>query len=382
MASEEEPVVNPIPSSVIIVNESTPLLSHEQFQAGSTILNTSTPNNKQPSLWSFATETNARSKEIKGIVLLSAASVFFAFISVLVKHVGIRLPSLQIVFARSVIQFFLGLIGCVILKINPLGKKGFRTWILLRAITSSIALCLFFYGLTKLSLVEATVLFFVGPMFKVVFGSGVLNESFTFRDGFYSITCFLGLLFVIKPSALFRQEMVTNAATFGAVTAVLLGAFMSAMAYVTVRKIGQDTHVLVHMVYFGFVASLLSLTRYRDFTMPRHGFYGDGWMLAAVGLFAFLGQFLLNQGLKMAPFGLASVIQTGDVLLAYLFGLFFFQEYPSFSTLLGCFVVVLSTTFININKWRAYQIKNAALKKRRSKDRLIQQQQHARERSS
>ncbi|KAG1439041.1 hypothetical protein G6F56_012429 [Rhizopus delemar] len=160
-----------------------------------------------------------------------------------------------------------------------------------------------------------------------------------------------------------------------AVVSILAGALMSAMAYVTVRKLGQDTHVLVHMVYFGFVASIISLSRSHEFVMPDYHPFGDLWMLLTIGIIAFLGQSLLNRGLKLAPFGLANIIQIGDVALAYLFGMVLFKENPGFYTIFGSIIVVLFTTSINISRWRMYQVRNVALRKRRSKDRLVQQQQ-------
>ncbi|PHZ15828.1 uncharacterized protein RHIMIDRAFT_198930 [Rhizopus microsporus ATCC 52813] len=319
-----------------------------------------------------------RKREIKGVILLGASSVFFAIVSVFVKYLGNTIPSFEIVLARSAIQLFLGLIVCVFLGVNPLGKKGYRRWILLRALVSASALCLFFYSLTKLPLIDATVLFFVGPIFKTIVASVVLNEMYSFKDGFYSVICFIGLLFVIKPSIFFNVIIDTSRSV--AVLCALTGALMSATAYVTVRKIGQETHVLVHIVYFGFVASIISLlvylVRLQQFVIPDyHQFNNDLWMLGAIGPIAFLGQFLLSQGLKMAPTGLASVIQASDVVLAFIFGIALFKEYPEFSTIVGSMVVVLMTTWVNVNRWRIYMTKNAAIRRRRSKDRLQQQQQ-------
>ncbi|KAG1149294.1 hypothetical protein G6F37_011447 [Rhizopus arrhizus] len=372
MPSEEESTVNPIPSSVMIVNESTPLLSQEQYQAGSTITNSQ--NNRQSlSLWSFNADVTARQKETKGVILLSLSSLFFAIISVLVKYLQTTIPSFEIVFARSAMQLFLGLISCLILGVHPLGKKGIRKWILLRALTSSIALYLFFYGLTKLPLIDATVIFFVGPIFKIIIASSVLNENYSVKDGFYSFICFIGLLFVIKPSVLFHQQMtVEDVPRSIATVAVLVGALMSAMAYVTARKLGQDTHIVVHMVYFGLVASIISLPRLQEFVIPDQ--LDTIWMLGAIGLVAFLGQTLLNYGLKLAPFGLANIIQAGDVILAFIFGIVLFNEQPGFYTIIGSILVVLMTTMVNIHRWRMLQLRNVALRKRRSKDRLIQQQ--------
>ncbi|CEG66398.1 hypothetical protein RMATCC62417_02987 [Rhizopus microsporus] len=378
MTSEgADPAVNPIPTSVTITNESTPLLSQEATTATS---NSSfrQQQQQQSSVWSMSTDMSIRKREIKGVILLGASSVFFAIVSVFVKYLGNTIPSFEIVLARSAIQLFLGLIVCLFLGVNPLGKKGYRRWILLRALVSASALCLFFYSLTKLPLIDATVLFFVGPIFKTVIASVVLNEVYSFKDGFYSVICFIGLLFVIKPSIFFNVIIDTSRSV--AVLCALTGALMSATAYVTVRKIGQETHVLVHIVYFGFVASMISLlvylVRLQQFVIPDyHQFNNDLWMLGAIGPIAFLGQFLLSQGLKMAPTGLASVIQASDVVLAFIFGIALFKEYPGFSTIVGSMIVVLMTTWVNVNRWRIYMTKNAAIRRRRSKDRLQQQQQ-------
>ncbi|CAO3693173.1 unnamed protein product [Rhizopus microsporus] len=378
MTSEgADPAVKPIPTSVTITNESTPLLSQEATTA--TTSNSSFRQQQQQSLvWSMSTDMSIRKREIKGVILLGASSVFFAIVSVFVKYLGNTIPSFEIVLARSAIQLFLGLIVCLFLGVNPLGKKGYRRWILLRALVSASALCLFFYSLTKLPLIDATVLFFVGPIFKIVVASVVLNEMYSFKDGFYSVICFIGLLFVIKPSIFFNVIIDTSRSV--AVLCALTGALMSATAYVTVRKIGQETHVLVHIVYFGFVASMISLlvyfVRLQQFVIPDyHQFNNALWMLGAIGPIAFLGQFLLSQGLKMAPTGLASVIQASDVVLAFIFGIALFKEYPGFSTILGSMIVVLMTTWVNVNRWRIYMTKNAAIRRRRSKDRLQQQQQ-------
>jgi drug/metabolite transporter (DMT)-like permease len=139
------------------------------------------------------------------------------------------------------------------------------------------------------------VVFFVGPIFKIIIASSVLNENYSVKDGFYSFICFIGLLFVTKPSVLFHQQMtVEDVPRSIAIVAVLVGALMSAMAYVTARKLGQDTHIVVHMVYFGLVASIISLPRLQEFVIPDQ--LDTIWMLGAIGLVAFLGQTLLNHG--------------------------------------------------------------------------------------
>jgi drug/metabolite transporter (DMT)-like permease len=145
---------HPIPTSVIIVNEATPLVSQDQQLAGSQI-------HADPSfnLWScvrLSSDESIREKQLQGLVLLVISSFLFAGVSVIVKLLGNTYPSFEIVLARGCVQLPLGLLGCAIVRVNPLGKKGVRKWIFFRALASSIALSFFFYSLTQLPLIDAT----------------------------------------------------------------------------------------------------------------------------------------------------------------------------------------------------------------------------------
>jgi hypothetical protein len=153
--NSDNSTVHPLPSSIIIVNESTPLLSQEQQLAGS-ILHVDRSFHISSCL-SLSQDERTREKELTGLFLLLISSFLFTGVSVIVKLLSsANFPSFEIVLARSSIQLPLGLLGCVVLKVNPLGKKGVRKWIFFRALVSSIALSLFFYSLTKLPLMDAT----------------------------------------------------------------------------------------------------------------------------------------------------------------------------------------------------------------------------------
>lgn len=154
MTSREDAPVNPLPSSVIIVNESTPLISHDQQLAGGS-LHADTSFHLSSCI-ALSLDEAVRDKELMGLGLLIISSLLFTGISVLVKLLATTFPSFEIVLSRSCTQLPLGLLGCFMLKLNPLGEKGVRIWIFLRAFTSAIALILFFYSLTTLPLIDAT----------------------------------------------------------------------------------------------------------------------------------------------------------------------------------------------------------------------------------
>lgn len=125
-------------------------------------------------------------------------------------------------------------------------------------------------------------------------------------DGICSVACMIGVVLVSKPQFLFggnsahnddSAETISEWKRLFAILCALLGAVMSAVAYVTVRKIGRGAHFLVHVVYFGLVSAVVSPIGMALFQIPvmPHGSY-EYSMLLLVGLSAFIGQCFLNQG--------------------------------------------------------------------------------------
>ncbi|KAI8644456.1 hypothetical protein BD408DRAFT_340440 [Parasitella parasitica] len=327
---------------------------------------------------SLSSDEQVRIRELKGLFLLTLSSFLFACVSVIVKWLGDEnYPSVQIVLGRACIQLPLGGIGCCVVGVNPFGKKGARRWLFYRALASSIALLLYFYSLIKLTLIDATVIFFLGPLFKVMIGCVVMNDSFSVSDAFYSILCSVGFLCIVKPRFLFyeMQEHDYYGRSF-AISCSVAAALMSAMAYITMRKVGQQ-HVMVHVVYFGLVSTLLCipilLLKLQPIVVPQNE---DVVFFISVGGLAFLGQYFINTGLKMAPIGLVTLLRSTDVVFAFLFGVIIFHELPGFYTLLGTLIVVTMTSTVSMHQWHRQELRHAAIKRRKSKDKLVKRQQN------
>ena len=152
-----------IPSSITIVNESTPLVSKYGSSTTATTSATSMRSSLPPTqldqykVLSLSNDPATFKKELHGILLLGLSALAFTLSALFVKQCGKnKLPSFEIVFARSTVQLVLALVSCALLRINPFGKPGVRTWLFIRGLVGSFGLILFFYSLTKLSLFEAT----------------------------------------------------------------------------------------------------------------------------------------------------------------------------------------------------------------------------------
>lgn len=139
-------------------------------------------------------------------------------------------------------------------------------------------------------------------MFTVLIGCILLNDSCSMLDMFYSILCCVGFMFVAKPN--FLVNFTVEYQSSFAIACALLGAFMSAVAYVFIRKVGQMVHVMVHIVYFGLVTILLGLpvllVEYPYLKIPSAQ---DLSVFIILGILAFLAQYFINLGLQMAPPG-------------------------------------------------------------------------------
>ncbi|CAO3597527.1 unnamed protein product [Absidia cylindrospora] len=130
---------------------------------------------------------------------------------------------------------------------------------------------------------------------------------------------------------------------------------MSAFAYCTVRKIGRGASYMVHVVYFGAISCIISPIGmwFQGSVMPSGAKeYGS---LLLVGVTAFIGQCLLNQGLQMAPAGPGTLMRMNDVVFAFLFGIFILHEYPDVYSVSGASLIVLMTTALGLHKWWSHR---------------------------
>ncbi|KAI8065312.1 hypothetical protein BC940DRAFT_259332 [Gongronella butleri] len=321
-------------------------------------------------------------KEFVGLVIMAVSALAFSTMSLMVSITGRAFPSFEIVVARSIIQAVLGLVGCAWLGINPLGARKVRYWLVLRGSAGAVGLALFFYSLTKLPLADATVVFFLGPVFTAILASIALHEPFTPFDMVCSVVSMAGIVFVSKPQFLFGDVSIDSWERLFAIFCALMGAVLSAVAYVTVRRVGKGAHFLVHVVYFGFISLIMSgvgLVLWQEYVPP------SGWTeyggLTLVGILAFFGQCLLNKGykkrgnesknkrkrrqwdpidtflyfcsLQLAPAGKGTIMRNADVVFAFLFGIFILGEIPDAWSVTGALLIVGSTTSLGLHKWLA-----------------------------
>jgi len=275
-----------------------------------------------------------------GAASMVLSAFLFSLMSLLVKELGTRIPTQEVVFARALVSM---IVAYVLVRRASPGNWGRRKGLLVvRGLAGFSALSCFFYALVHLPLADATVIQYTNPVWTAWLGWIVLGEALTIGEAVLSGAGLLGVLLIARPTFLFGGDMRLDA--FATVVGVA-GALFSAAAYVSVRKLGRTEHPMVIVFYFTVVtvpASLPGMLAW-GVVMPT---LTEVVLLAGVGVTAVLGQLYLTRGLQLETAGRATAIGYVQILFAATWGMFFFGEFPDGLSLLGAAMVLVSVVVL------------------------------------
>lgn len=266
------------------------------------------------------------------------AAFSFSLMALFARLAGTRLASIEIVFVRSLVS--LGLTWALLRRAGLASWSGSHKGLLvLRGLVGFGALSCFFFSVTHLPLAEATVIQFTSPIFTAVIASFYLGERSTPRVWAAIVLGISGVLLITHPSGIFGGE--PSELPPAVVLVGLLGASLTSVAHVLVRRLAPLEHELVIVLYFPLVAAPASLVA----VVPQW-LWPTAWewaLLFAVGAAAQGGQIFLTRGMKDLTAASASVILYLQILFATAWGLMVLGERPDTWTLAGSLLVLGGT---------------------------------------
>jgi drug/metabolite transporter (DMT)-like permease len=268
-------------------------------------------------------------------MILSALA--FSVMNALVKGVGTRIPSQEIVFARALVSVVLTLVMLARIQVPIFGEN--KVLLLLRGIFGFCGLSCVFFAVTRLPLAEATLLTYLHPVFTAILAAIFLKERVGRGVAMGVGLSLLGMLFVAKPTFLFGGSSNLDGV---AMLAAVAGAFFAGCAYVCVRKLGATEHPLVIVLYFPMVAVLSAPATVPLMADQAVWPMGLEWLfLLGVGVAAQVGQVALTRGMQHEPAGRATALSYLQVVFAAVWGAAFFGELPDAATAIGAgFILV------------------------------------------
>lgn len=267
-----------------------------------------------------------------GIEFMVAGAFCFSVMSLLVKLAGERLPTQEIVFARSAIM---AAICAALLRSRgvPLAGRKHRL-LVLRGLFGFGSLSCFYYGVVHLPLADATVIQYTNAVFTSLFAVFALRERLRPLELLCLALALTGVLVAARPSFLFPA-----AARLPAVPVVvaLAGAVFSGAAYVTVRRIETEDPLVV-IFYFsaiGTIGSLPFLVRSGLWPTPL-----EWLLLLGVGVTTQAGQVLLTHALYRERAGRVSSAGLVQIVFALAWGAIWFGEFPDRLAVIGALMIV------------------------------------------
>ena len=122
--------------------------------------------------------------------------------------------------------------------------------------------------------------------------------------------------------------------------------FCLGLSYVAIaiRKLSTTEPVWLISFFFSFSIAILGLlSLFQGWVMPN---FSDLFLLSMVGILGGLANLWLSQSYKLSEVSLVTPLKYLALVFAIIFGYFIWDEIPTFKTLLGAGLVILSSFII------------------------------------
>ena len=279
--------------------------------------------------------TSYSKTRLSGVLLMTRAAFSFSIMALCVKLASRTLPSLEVVFFRSLMGTVM-ILSFIFAKGAPiLGKE--RGLMTLRGMSGFLALTLHFYTLAHLPLGTAVLLNYTAPLFSALLAALFLGEP---------LSPFLISMILISFSGVYLLAGGEIHHWNFMVFLGLLSAVFASISYVSIRAVKASESPLTVIFYFTGISTIGSL-----FFLPFGFKWPDAqaWLaLVGVGIGSFYGQLWMTMALRQAPTSLISPFFYLTPLLSFFYGILFFHDRLSLRGMCGAILVILGGSLVPI----------------------------------
>ena len=206
---------------------------------------------------------------------------------------------------------------------------------LLRCLSGLIALVSIFIALRELPLATVVSISFASPIFATILSIFFLSEKVGIFRWLAVVIGFIGILVITEPG-------ITELNIYYIFPII----FCLGLSYVaiTIRQLSSTEPVWLISFYFSLSITLLSLcTIPQGWVMPSFNHF---ILLSLVGIFGGVANLWLSQSYKYSEVSLVTPLKYLALVFAIFFGYLIWGEVPTIKTLMGAFLVIISTLII------------------------------------
>ena len=308
-----------------------------------------------------ALQRAARRADTRGLWLMVASAFAFAAMAPFTRKWLQPIEPQSIVAARAVVMTLLFLAWGRLRGVDLLGKD--RKGLLLRGTIGWLAISCYVWSTQHLPAGQAVLIQYSHPVFVAAVAPWLLRERPGPGHWPLVVAALLGLALALRVGG-----TVDRAAAIG-----LVGALLSGVAYLTVRRISRTESPVTIVFWFSLVMlptsliscftpwSLLdsfaglvgheaaaSAARVPLRLLPETG--GEWLGYAGVVVAGLLGQVTLTEGLRLAGAARATAVTMAAPLFGLLFDVAFFSRMPTAFGVVGTLLVVVALSLLGILK--------------------------------
>ena len=204
-----------------------------------------------------------------------------------------------------------------------------------RCLSGLIALVSIFIALRNLPLATVVSITFAAPIFTTIFSIFLLNEKVGLYRWLAVLVGFLGIIVITEPGF--------SSLNFYYIYPIIFCLGLSYVA-IAIRKLSTTEPVWLISFFFSFSISILGLlSLFQGWIMPN---FIDLFLLSMVGILGGLANLWLSQSYKYSEVSLVTPLKYLALVFAIIFGYFIWSEVPTFKTLMGAILVIVSSLII------------------------------------
>ena len=274
------------------------------------------------------------SKNQLGFLYMFLSIIGFSLMDVIVKW-SVDYPIGQILFFRGffgIIFYFFIIPRDRLHNFYQTKRPGLHS---LRCIAGLIAIVAIFIALRKLPLATVVSISFAAPIFTTIFSIFLLSEKVGIYRWLAVSVGFIGILIITEPGI---SEL--------NIYYVFPIIFCLGLSYVaiTLRQLSSTEPVWLISLFFSIAITLMSfITIPFGWVMPSFNHF---IILSLIGIFGGVSNLWLSQSYKYSEVSLVTPLKYLTLVFAITFGYFIWDEIPTIKTLIGAFLVIISTLII------------------------------------
>jgi drug/metabolite transporter (DMT)-like permease len=279
--------------------------------------------------------TIAKHAALHGIYLKLGSLLLFCTMDAMVKALGATYDAFQLMLFRSAIA----MVPVAVIIWRSGGMRSVRPnrpWLQAVRIVVAFGSTLgFFYVFPRMPLVDAYAISFAAPLFMVALAVPMLGEPVGWRRWTAVVVGFVGVLIMLGPWDI----------AFHIMSLIVLGAtFCYSLSTVMLRLLSRHDSDVVALFWLSLAtsaASLIGAVPVWVWPTPI-----DWLWLVTLGLLGGVAQVLSTRAWRLAPAAVLAPFDYTSIVLAVLFGYFWFREEPSWTVWFGLPLVIGSGLYI------------------------------------